>query len=177
MAQPAQAPVAIRGRAGQAVVELVIALVCILLLVSGLLQFTIMAAADTETRAEATALASDDAAGAGQSSSFQPIRDWKRGPDGYTLTRDDVAVAGSLGAIRTEIAGKTAPDGDWSALVAARSTDLREFAQAGDHSPFGFVHAHSERQIETIPAAAIFFGLRDPVIANDVWMVKVDRLY
>ena len=177
MAQPAQAPVGARGRAGQAVVELVIALVCILLLVSGLLQFTIMASADTETRAEATANASADAAGGGLSSSFQPIRDWQRGPDTFTMTRDDVAVAGSLGAVRSAIAGKTAPDGDWSSLLRARSIDIRELALTDASTSFGFVHAHSERQIETIPAAAILFGLRNPTIANDVWMVKVDGLY
>ncbi len=177
MAQPAQAPVGALGRAGQAVVELVIALVCILLLVSGLLQFTIMAAADTETRAEATANASADAAGGGLSATFQPIRDWQRGRDTFTMTRDDVAVGGSLAGVRSDIAGKTVPDGDWSALLDARSTDVREFAQTGDLTSFGFVHAHSARQIETIPAAAILFGLRNPTVENDVWMVKVDGLY
>ena len=177
MAQPAQAPVGTRGRAGQAVVELVIALVCILLLVTGLLQFTLMAGADTETRAEATALASGDAASLGLSSSFQPVRDWRRGADTLTMTRDDVAVSGSFGPIRSAIAGKTAPDGEWGATSGARSTDLPEFAQTGATTSFGFVHAHSERQIETIPAAAILFGLRAPTVANDVWMVKVDGLY
>ena len=93
------------------------------------------------------------------------------------MTRDDVAVAGSLGAVRSAIAGKTAPDGDWSSLLRARSIDIRELALTDASTSFGFVHAHSERQIETIPAAAILFGLRNPTIANDVWMVKVDGLY
>ncbi len=177
MAQPAQAPVGARGRAGQAVVELVIALVCILILLSGVLQFTIMATADTETRAEATANASANATGIGIAKSFQPIRDWERGADTFTMTRDDVAVAGSLGAVRSDIVGKTAPDGDWGAMSGVRATDLREFAQTGGPTLFGFVNARSERQIEIIPAAAILFGLRNPTIENEVWMVKVDGLY
>ena len=178
MAQPTPAPVTERRRTGQAVVELVVALFCILLLVTGLLQFTILGAADTETRTEATARASDDAAGGGLSSSFQPLRDWKRGADNLTMTRDDVAVAGSLADVRSTIAAKTAPGGDWGATTdALRGTEIRTLAEMEQSTAFGFVHARAEQSVEAIPSAAALFRLRSPVIGNDVWMVKVGNLY
>ena len=178
MAQPSQAPVGAAGRAGQAVVELVVALFCILLLLTGLLQFTIMATADTETRIDATARASTEAAGGGLDDSFQPIRDWQRGADGLTMTRDDVEVGGSLSGVRMDIAAKTAPGGDWGATSGAiRATDIRTLAESGASTAFGFVHARSEQSIEIIPAAGALFGLRNPVVGNDVWMVKVGNLY
>ena len=176
MAEPAQAPVT-RARAGQAVVELVVALFCILLVTTGLLQLVIFANADTETMAEATARASDEASGAGISASFQPVRDWRKGSDGLVFTRDDEKVGGNLSAMRSVIAGKTAPVGDWSALEGTRSSDIRDLAETGDSASFGFVHARAEQSVEAIPAAAVLFGLRNPIVGNDVWMVKVGDLY
>lgn len=178
MAQPSPAPVGVPGRAGQAIVELVVALFCILLLLSGLLQFAMMATADTQTRADATAQASSEAAGDGLNASFQPIRDWKRGADGFTMTHDDAEVGGSLSRVRMDIAAKTAPGGDWGALSGAiRTTDIHTLSESGLSTTFGFVHARSEQSVETIPAAGALFGLRDPVVGNDVWMVKVGNLY
>ena len=180
MAQPAQAPVNARtrrGRAGQAAVELAVALVCILLVVSGLLQFILLAHADTDTMAEATARASDDAAGGGLSASFQPVRDWRKGRDGLIFTRDDEKSGGNLASIRSDIAAKTAPNGDWSATTGIRATDIRELAETGAATTFGFVHERSEQQVEILPAAAALFGLRDPTVGNDVWMVKVGDIY
>ena len=154
MAQPSPAPVGVPKREGQAIVELVVALFCILLLLTGFLQFTMMATTDTQTRADATAKASAEAAGDGLNASFQPIRDWKRGADRFTMTHDDVEVGGSLSGVRMNIAAKTAPDGDWGAMSGViRSTDIHRLTESGLSTTFGFVHARSEESVETIPAA------------------------
>lgn len=165
-------------RRGQAVVELTIALFCILLLVGGLLQLVILAHSDTETMAEATARASEAAATGGSfAESFSPVRDWRPGRDGMILTRDDREVGGSLAGPRQDIASRTAPDGDWSALDAADRTDIRSFAENGASAAFGFVHAHAEQEVEVLPFCRALFGLREARTGNDVWMVKVGDLY
>jgi len=167
-----------RSRAGQAVAELTIALFCILLLVGGLLQLVILAHTDTETMAEATAEASDAAATRGSfAQSFSPIRDWQPGRDGMILTRDDREVGGSLAGPRRDIASRTAPAGDWSALDAADRTEIRSFAENGSSAAFGLVHARAEQEVEVLPFCRTLFGLRDAHTGNDVWMVKVNDLY
>ncbi len=167
-----------KGALGQAIVELVIALFAILVIVGGLLQLVILAHADTETMAEATATASDAASTAGSfSDSFSAVRDWEPGTDGMVLTRDDRKVGGSLSRPRHDIAARTAPGGDWSALDDATRTDIRSFAERDSSAAFGFVHARSERDVDVLPLAGPLFGIRNASTGNDVWMVKVNDLY
>ena len=167
-----------QGRNGQACVELTIALMAILVILGGLLQLIILAHADTDTMAEATAEASDTAASAGSfSDTFSPVRDWKPGRDGLILTRDDQEVGGSLAKPRQDIASRTAPAGDWSALDDATHTDIRSFAENGSTASFGFVHARAEQDVDVLPLSGPLFGLRRPQTGNDVWMVKVNDLY
>lgn len=166
------------GRTGQAIVELVIALFAILVIVGGLLQLVILAHADTETMAEATATASDAASTEGSfSDTFSAVRDWEPGTDGMVLTRDDRKVGGSLSRPRHDIAARTAPGGDWSALDDSTRTDIRSFAERDSSAAFGFVHARSERDVDVLPLAGPLFGIRNASTGNDVWMVKVNDLY
>ncbi len=175
MAQPAQAPVTRRD--GQAAVELVVALFCLLLVTTGLLQLVLLATADTDTLAEATARASDAATGSGLAASFQPVRDWGTGRDGLALTRDDEEVRGSLSGVRSDIAAKAVPDNDWGAFDEVNPRGFRALAESGDTAGFGFVHARAERDAETIPAARPLFGVRSPSVGNDVWMVEIGGLH
>ncbi len=171
----AAAPV---GRSGQAVVELVVAMLAILVIVGGLLQLVLLAHADTETMAEATAQASDAAASKGSfADTFSAIRDWEAGRDNLLLTPDDREVGGSLAHPRNDIASRTAPAGDWSALDDATHTDIRSFAERGSTAAFGFVHARAERDVEVLPLSGPLFGLHQATTGNDVWMVKVNDLY
>lgn len=164
-------------RAGQAAVEFTVAVVCILLVTTALLQLVIFADADTGTMAEATARASDAATGGGLATSFSPVRDWSRGRDGLIFTSDDAPRAGNFASVRSDIAAKTAPDGDWTALDRTHSIDLRTFAQYGNPTVFGFVRGEAAREIEVLPAARILLGLRSPAVGNEAWSVRVGGLY
>ena len=166
------------SRLGQAVVELVVAMLAILVIVGGLLQLVLLAHADTETMAEATAKASDAAASEGSfADTFSAIRDWEAGRDNLLLTPDDREVGGSLAHPRNDIASRTAPAGDWAALDDATHTDIRSFAERGSTAAFGFVHARAERDVEVLPLSGPLFGLHQATSGNDVWMVKVNDLY
>ena len=165
-------------RTGQAIVELVITLVAVLVILGGLLQLLILAHADTDTMAEATASAADSASTAGAfAESFSPVRDWRPGRDQRILTRDDEEVKGTVAGFRFDIASRTFPAGDSSALGDAKSTDIRSFSELGATASFGFVHARAERDVEVLPLSTTLFGLRRAQTGNDVWMVKVNDIW
>ena len=165
-------------RTGQAVVELVITLLAVLVILGGLLQLLVLAHADTATMAEATAAAADSASTAGAfAESFTPVRDWRPGRDGQILTRDDEEVKGSVAGFRSDIASRTFPAGDSSSLDDASSTDIRSFSELGATASFGFVHARAEQDVEVLPLSGPLFGLRRAQTGNDVWMVKVNDIW
>ncbi len=169
-----------QGRAGQAMVELVVALIAILVVVAGLLQLILMGGAHTETLTEAAARAAARAvAGGALAETFTPIADWTPGPDGLRQTPDDLPERGSLDGPRGLIAARTAPDGDWSAVEPARFRSIADLHHGTlPSATFGFVRGDAVRDVEVLPAARALFGLRDPTeIRNEVWMTLVGGLY
>jgi len=168
------------SRAGQAMVELAAALIAILVVVSGLLQLVLLATADTDTLAEATARAAQRATtGVLLAQTLPVIADWDPGPDGLRQTKDDRAIPGSLAGVRQVIAGSTAPSGDWSALEEARFRAIADLHHGLlPSTTFGLVRGEADREVETIPAARMLFGLRDPArVRNEVWMSGIGGLY
>lgn len=89
---------AISPRSGQAMVELVVGLVALLAVFVGILQIGRLAAERNRTLAEARGRAGVYAFGATHWSDLpgaQLIRDWDRGNDERSHSRDDRAIAGS----------------------------------------------------------------------------------
>lgn len=168
------------SRSGQAMAELVVALICILIVVSGMLQLVLLGTADTNTLVEATSQAANRAtSNVILSENFRPISDWEVGQDGFAQTKDDQPVRGNLQPISSRIAGATAPGGDWSALDNARHdaiSRLNHGMQPG--TTFGLVSGEASESVETLPVATALFGLSDPVeVANTVWMTATGGLY
>ncbi len=166
-------------RQGQAVVELVVGLICLLVVIGGLLQLVLMARSDTETLQKATAEAASRAADSGMlSESFSPIRDWEPGADTYLQTKDDVETAGSFGPLRDRIARKTFPDGDMSAVDGARFGDMQELATGGSTAALhGMVSGEASEEVEVLPVSRALFGLKNPAtVENTVWFPKITRL-
>ena len=160
--------------------ELVVAIVCILILVSGLLQLILLGTADTNTLVEATARASNKAtASLLLAETPSNIRDWEAGRDGMRHTKDDRSRPGGWGAARRQIAEATAPNGDWSAVDQARFDNIARFHHGTlPSATMGFVSGSAEEDVEALPAAMAFFGLRNPTrVRNEVWMTATGSLY
>lgn len=180
MYAPTPTPGRHASRSGQAMVEMVAALLCILAVMAGLLQLVLMGTADTDTMVEATAQAAARAtSGVLLSETPDPIADWEPGNDGMEQTKDDEPVPGSLAGVRQNIAGPTAPDGDWAAVDAARHNAIAELHHGLlPASTFGLVRGSASRDVEVIPVAKALFGLRDPTdVENEVWTAAVGGLY
>lgn len=167
-------------RSGQAMIELVAAIICILVVVTGLLQLILLGTADTNTMVEATARAAERASSSlVLAESPDNIADWDVGQDEMQQTKDDEPVSGSLMPVQVNIAGATAPNGDWGAVDGARHNDIAMLNHGAIPSTtLGMVRGEASEDVEVIPAAKAFFGLRDPMeIRNKVWMTATGALY
>lgn len=174
------APRSIRSRVGQAMVELVAAVVGILVVVTGLLQLILLGTADTNTMVAATADAASRAtATVAMLPTLDVVADWEAGPDGLMQTKDDARVDGNLDGVQRDVAGATAPNGDWSAVDGARHNDIAVLAYGAlPSTTFGLVRGQASEDVEVVPAARSLFGLRDPTeVRNEVWMTVTGALY
>ncbi len=171
------------GSEGQAMVEFVVALVALLSVFAGIFAAAGILSADTDTMTEATSDAVSASMSSGIASSFTPVSDWTDGPDGLTGTKDDCMETGSFSGIRGEVAGHTAPSGDWSAFdgvdgAGVGYSDLRDFHDGASSSVFGFVRGTSSDTVDMLPAARAFLGLPESVhVENEAWMPVCGGLY
>jgi hypothetical protein len=167
-------------RAGQAMIELVVAMIAILVVITGLLQLILLGTADSNTMVAATAEAAARAtAGVAMLPTLDIVADWEAGPDGMDQTKDDVRIGGSLARVQQHIAGATAPNDDWSAVDGARNNDIATLHHGAlPSTTFGLVRGQASESAEVIPAAVAFFGLSDPAeVKNEVWMTATGALY
>ncbi len=169
-----------QARSGQAMVELVVALIAILVVTAGMFQLVLMGTAHTETLTEAAAQAASGAvSGAALAQTFTPVADWNAGPDGMRQTPDDIAERGSLAGARSGIAALSVPNADWSAIDPARFRSIAEFHHGAlPSTTFALVRGEAAREVDVLPVARALFGLRDPTeIRNEVWMTLTGGLY
>jgi len=167
-------------RSGQAMVELTVALIAILVVTAGLLQLILLGTADTDTMVEATAEAANRATSSvAMLPTLEIIDDWDPGRDGIMHTKDDQPIRGSIGNVSRGIANRTAPGGDWSAVDSATHNRIARLAYGAlPSTTYGLVRGRASREVEVLPAARALFGLSDPAeIRNEVWMTVTGALY
>ena len=152
-------------RAGQAAIEFTVGLVALLAAAVAILTVGVLSRADTDAMAEAQAKAAEASMGNGIAESPPPLSDVDAGPDGRALTADDAPVAGSLGPVRTRIAGVALRDGaaaawDGTAGYVPRHDALPELAGGSSAASVnGLRTGSASRTVELPPAAEPLFGL------------------
>lgn len=114
-----------RNKYGQALVEVMICIVVVMVLVSAILQIALMSKAHTdvmvEARSEAGNLAMTDLSqGMNLLADPEYIRDWFEGPDTRRLSRDDEHDAGDPGSFQSTIVNASVHDpSGWDIIDAA----------------------------------------------------------
>ncbi len=168
-----------RHRSGQALAELVVAMIVILVLFAGLLQIGQL------TRAQLNALneARGDAARLAMSDLYtqrfpgpQFIRDWDVGPDRARHSRDDVALAGDPGLVRLQIVSHAKPDELAQRVPGNPVSDMMTRYPLID--AYALVHGRSEpRTVPLMPVVRHLLYDADAIdIKADAWLIWTQRL-
>lgn len=162
-------------RSGQALAELVVGLVCILILVAALIQLGTLVRADSRNlilaRNEAGQNALSHAYLAPVSPAPRYIQNWTPGPDGHAYTRDDQAILGSATLISESIVARAQP-----AALAALQPDnpVSPLADpAAVLSGFSFVRGHSASgPIPLLPLTRrLIFGRDSISLESEVYLI------
>ena len=168
------------GRRGQALVEMTVALVVIVVLLAALLQIGRL----TRERQDALNAARGDAARFAMSDVYtlQPpppryLRDWEVGPDGVRHSRDDVARLGNPAGVRLGIAAKALPDELARRLPANAVSALATRVPTIDE--FYLVHGRAEsRPIELLPVVRhLLYDAESIVIEENAFLVWTQGIY
>lgn len=168
------------ARSGQALAEIVVALVAILVLVAGLLEIGRLSRARLDAVNEARA----EAAGRAMSDVLilsvpgpRFLRDWEAGRDGVRHSADDTYRLGDPGAVRWSVAAKSRPE-DLEAVAGENPvSSLMTVA------PFVSAHAlvRGRSQPRTIPLMPVTRGLLYNAefveIESEAWLVWTQNLY
>lgn len=181
---PGPEPATTDPRGGQAILELMIGLVVVLVLVTALVQFTFLARADLKTMQKARELAGRDALasfgpGLGIGSDAEYIQNWQPGPDQRPYTADDTFTDGSLAAFQSALVERASPDSaGWDWIDSIRGNALSTLHNTADPATFlGLVKGESEETVEMISAVQhLLYAAPSARIQNTVWMTRMTDL-
>lgn len=152
-------PDAMLSRSGQALVELLVSLVCLLVVLGALLQFISLGKAQSDVmakaREEAGALAMmPTGGGAGIITGADYIRHWSPGSDASRHSADDSFSTASPSAFDSMIVERAAPvPADWAYINACAGNDLS--AIRGSPAPagqFSLLEGDEDRMVDVLPA-------------------------
>lgn len=162
-------------RAGQAMIECVVAILLIVVLVAGMLQFVELAGRKGELLAEIRGEAGRLAMGGRQAIGTRPdyILDWSAGADATRHTADDESRLGLAGGtLQAGVVNRSAlhPD-DWHVLDAARNTAFPLLHDSAlPLGTLGLIHAEQRDTLPLMPAMRDWLLGRDTVtVGADLW--------
>jgi len=169
----AQNPMFPHGCRGQAMIEMVVGMVAILLLVMGLLQIGLLSRAHTQSMMEARERADASALHENYQHLFSTppyLRDWNPGPDGVRYSVDDQPLYGPAQEIPAHVSAHALPDGLMARVGPNPVRDVHIFLQVTDAMMF----VQGESQSDPVMVYPI---IRNMVVRNEsirmrhaVWM-------
>lgn len=171
----------LKSKDGQAIVELVIGLVSILVVTMGMVQLAAIVLAHTRTlqtaRREVGTMSVQET---GLMASPDYIRLWNAGADDRTYSADDRFDDADGARFKSDIAEKAAPDSEgWTVLENAPGrvmADLRGSAKPVDE--LGLMRgADSERVPLISTIQSLLYRSEDIRIETEVWMVWTKGIY
>lgn len=162
-------------RGGQAMIEFVVAILLVVILITGLVQFIELAGAKGDLEARIRGEAGEQAIGGALPLLATPdyLRTWEEGADETRHTADDVPVPAQALNLQSRVVDRgAARPGDWRYLDDAVNRDLPDLqAAALPISAFGLVHEKLEETITLLPAMRDWILGRETVtVAAEVWL-------
>lgn len=164
---------------GQAMIEFVIAILLVVILVTGILQFVELAGLKGQLLAEIRSDAGGHAMGQASVPTTAPayIRDWREGRDALRHTADDLDERGSAAdTLHVNVLDRATvrPD-DWQYLADARSTEtLRLRDSAMPASALGLFQTERREEVAVLPAMRDWLLGRDSVtVGAEIWFPRL----
>jgi len=165
---------------GQAIVELMVGLVAVVVLVAGLLQVASLSSAHTETMVEARRQAGERAM-LDSESVFTPdyIRDWHEGPDTRRYTRDDTFTTANAADFQSTIVDKAADAAGWTVIDTVPGNRLTRIHGSGmPQTQFGLVRGYDSKTVDLLPAIQSLVYAADSIeVETEVWMTWTKGIY
>lgn len=162
-------------------VELIVALVGILTIMSALLLVVSVGTAHTENMMEARREAGRQAM-----SNLTPLEspkyigDWSVGNDGKKLTADDRSTRGSTAPFKDNIVSKTAGNSsEWGVFASINSNAVDQLrASMNTAASFGLVKGEEQTSIPLLPVMQkLIFNSSSIDIESEVWLTHTRGIY
>ncbi len=177
-------PISSTSKSGQALIEVMIGMVVILVLVSSILQIASMCRAHTDVMVEARAEAAERCMfelGPGMEtlSDADYIGDWNEGNDQRRLSRDDEHDTGDTAAFQEKVVDKSATD--WSIIDSVPNNRISRLrADPMVISSFGLVkgYATDSAKLDMLPAFRHLVYKADSIdVEATTWMTLCKGVY
>lgn len=165
---------------GQAIVEMLIGIVALLVLIAGLLQVATLSSGQTATMVQARYLAGKASMEDPEASTPDYIKNWQVGPDGKRYTADDVSTPADTAAFESTIIGKASPDAfGWTLIDSVPKNELSVIHKSGTpQNEFGFVEGTDSTNVDLLPVIQSLVYRADSIkISSDVWMTCTKGIY
>ncbi len=164
------------GASGQAMIEFVVAILLVVIIMAGLLQFVELAGTKGVLLGQIRREAGEKAVSPRVALGVVPdyIRDWEPGSDEIRHTADDTFERGVAGdTLQAAVVNRSVADpADWSHLANARNTAIPDLHSSGQPmNALGFVHASLEEEVTLLPA------MRDWIIGKESITVGAELWY
>ncbi|MFO7871807.1 MAG: hypothetical protein R6V03_10305 [Kiritimatiellia bacterium] len=174
-----------RDCGGQAMVEMVAALIAILVLTAGLLQVIGLGKTHTDCMVQARSDAGRKAISsfAGESLFYSDpdyIGGWEEGPDGKRHTRDDKPVRVAPAEFNSRIVERSVKnESEWKLIERSPDDSLPGMRYSPNPSVhFGLVRGYSSEEVPLLPAVRHFLYRASSVeVESEVWMTKMGEIY
>jgi hypothetical protein len=174
--QPSPAP-----RSGQAMVEVIVGLVALLVLTAGLIQVASLTRAQTDALVQARELAGASAFMEVPISAYpEYIYEIEAGPDGRTYSGDDETTDADASAFNNDVVEQLVRDPDeWDVIDQLPSSPFSSLHDAlTPATEFGLLKGEATVTVELLPAVRSLLYRADEIdVECDVWMTWTRGIY
>ena len=164
-------------KAGQAMVEFVVAILAIVIIIAGFFQLMEIVGTRGKILRSIRGEAGKKALSPGLLIDRPDyIRDWKEGEDELRHTADDKADTGSISVtLGAGVVEHSVPNsGDWSYLDNAVNSDLASLRGGLSATALGLVHEKETEKVELMPAMRDWIIRKEYVlVGSELWMPRL----
>ena len=169
------------NKSGQAMVELIVALVAIMAIIAALLQITSLGLTDTHVLLMARKDASSKSILPIQTlSSAGYLKTWEEGADSSSYTVDDIAIEDEpLSFINMIVNKASADEAGWELYGTLHNNPFGMLRSSfNPSSVFGFVQGEHSESVVLLPATRHLLYNADVItLKSRVWLVRINDVY